>query len=156
MSKAEHLQSLGSGETNYEYDEPDKSQLETFEYEADHLQMVTFLTDEFTSLCPKTGQPDFANMAIAYIPRNLGVESKSLKLYLFRYRNHGSFHEDCVAKIMTDLRDTLDPHFIRVIGDFTRRGGISIKPVSAYFAEDCEKETLDQLIEMTDRLNYER
>lgn len=90
--------------------------------------LVTFLCPEFTSLCPKTGQPDFAKIIINYIPNEKMVESKSLKLYLFSFRNHGDFHEDCVNIILNDLKDLMDPKYIEVIGLFTPRGGISIYP----------------------------
>lgn len=89
---------------------------------------VTFLCPEFTSLCPMTGQPDFATITIRYIPDKLMVESKSLKLYLFSFRNHGDFHEDCVNIIMGDLIALMRPRYIEVIGDFNARGGISIVP----------------------------
>lgn len=90
--------------------------------------LVTFTCPEFTSLCPKTGQPDFARIIINYIPRMKMVESKSLKLYLFSFRNHGDFHEDCINIILNDLFDLMDPCYIEVIGRFTPRGGISIFP----------------------------
>lgn len=155
MSNAEHLQSLGSQGTTYEYDHPEAVQLEAFAYVGSKaLQLVGFKTDEFTSLCPKTGQPDFASIDIAYIPRDLGVESKSLKLYLFRYRNHGSFHEDCMSKIASDLVTAIDPKYLRVIGDFTKRGGIAIKPVSEYIAEDSQRPT--ELLEQYDGYRWQR
>lgn len=90
--------------------------------------LVTFTCPEFTSLCPKTGQPDFARIIINYIPRERMVESKSLKLYLFSFRNHGDFHEDCINIILNDLWELMDPRYIEVIGRFTPRGGISIYP----------------------------
>ncbi|MDR1937629.1 MAG: preQ(1) synthase [Tannerellaceae bacterium] len=83
---------------------------------------------EFTSLCPITGQPDFATLYIDYIPGRKMVESKSLKLYLFSFRNHGAFHEDCVNIIMKDLIALMEPKYIEVTGIFTPRGGISIYP----------------------------
>ena len=89
---------------------------------------VRFNCPEFTSLCPITGQPDFAEIRISYIPDVKMVESKSLKLYLFSFRNHGDFHEDCVNKIMKDLIKLMDPKYIEVTGLFTPRGGISIFP----------------------------
>ncbi len=94
--------------------------------------VVTFNCPEFTSLCPKTGQPDFATIIINYIPRQKMVESKSLKLYLFSFRNHGDFHEDCVNIIMNDLIKLMDPKYIEVRGIFTPRGGISIYPFANY------------------------
>lgn len=89
---------------------------------------VKFNCPEFTSLCPITKQPDFATIYISYIPNEKLVESKSLKLYLFSFRNHGDFHEDCVNIIMNDLIALLDPRYIEVWGKFTPRGGISIDP----------------------------
>ena len=90
--------------------------------------LVTFTCPEFTSLCPKTGQPDFARLIINYIPGERMVESKSLKLYLFSFRNHGDFHEDCINIILNDLWDLMEPRYLEVIGRFTPRGGISIYP----------------------------
>ena len=93
---------------------------------------VRFNCPEFTSLCPITGQPDFATIQIDYIPGIRMVESKSLKLYLFSFRNHGGFHEDCVNLIMKDLIKLMDPKYIEVTGFFTPRGGISIDPYCNY------------------------
>jgi 7-cyano-7-deazaguanine reductase len=93
---------------------------------------VTFNCPEFTSLCPITGQPDFATIHISYIPDVKMVESKSLKLYLFSFRNHGAFHEDCVNIIMKDLVRLMAPKYIEVLGLFTPRGGISIYPFCNY------------------------
>ena len=96
---------------------------------------VKFNCPEFTSLCPITGQPDFATIYISYVPNILMVESKSLKLYLFSFRNHGDFHEDCINVIMKDLINLLDPKYIEVWGKFTPRGGISIDPYCNYGKE---------------------
>ena len=93
---------------------------------------VEFTCPEFTSLCPITGQPDFAEINIAYIPAEKMVESKSLKLYLFSFRDHGDFHEDCVNIIMKDLVRLMQPKYIEVTGFFTPRGGISIYPYANY------------------------
>ncbi|BBH23475.1 NADPH-dependent 7-cyano-7-deazaguanine reductase [Paenibacillus baekrokdamisoli] len=93
---------------------------------------VKFNCPEFTSLCPITGQPDFATIYIAYIPDLKMVESKSLKLYLFSFRNHGDFHEDCINIIMNDLINLMSPRYIEVWGKFTPRGGISIDPYCNY------------------------
>ena len=89
---------------------------------------VTFTAPEFTTLCPKTGQPDFATLTIRYIPAKKLVESKSLKLYLFGFRNHGDFHEDVVNQIYSDLVKLLKPKYMEVCGKFAARGGISIDP----------------------------
>ncbi|MDE6317134.1 MAG: preQ(1) synthase [Muribaculaceae bacterium] len=101
--------------------------------------LVTFTCPEFTSLCPKTGQPDFAKIIINYIPREKMVESKSLKLYLFSFRNHGDFHEDCVNIIMKDLCRLMDPRYIEVKGLFTPRGGIAIYPFANYGDEEHQR-----------------
>lgn len=118
------------GDTRVKY--PDKyapEVLETFvNKHPGNDYLVTFTCPEFTSLCPKTGQPDFARILISYIPRERMVESKSLKLYLFSFRNHGDFHEDCVNIIMKDLIRLMDPKYIEVKGIFTPRGGIAIHP----------------------------
>lgn len=107
--------------------------LETFKNKhPENEYVVTFNCPEFTSLCPKTGQPDFAKIIITYIPREDMVESKSLKLYLFSFRNHGDFHEDCVNIIMKDLVRLMNPRYLEVTGIFTPRGGISIYPFANY------------------------
>lgn len=93
---------------------------------------VKFNCPEFTSLCPMTGQPDFATIYISYVPDERLVESKSLKLYLFSFRNHGDFHEDCVNIIMKDLIALMSPKYIEVWGKFTPRGGLSIDPYTNY------------------------
>ena len=89
---------------------------------------VVFTAPEFTTLCPKTGQPDFATLTIRYIPSSRLVESKSLKLYLFGFRNHGDFHEDVINVIYNDLTRLLEPRYMEVYGKFAPRGGISIDP----------------------------
>lgn len=111
----------------------DKNLLETFanQYEGRDY-FVKFNCPEFTSLCPITGQPDFATLYISYIPDKKMVESKSLKLYLFSFRNHGGFHEDCVNRILNDLVELLQPRYLEVWGKFLPRGGISIDPYANY------------------------
>ena len=107
--------------------------LETFPNKhPDNDYFVKFNCPEFTSLCPMTGQPDFATIYISYVPGERMVESKSLKLYLFSFRNHGDFHEDCVNIIMKDLIRLMEPKYIEVWGKFTPRGGISIDPYCNY------------------------
>ena len=126
-----HLQQLGK-KTEYRMDYAPEV-LETFENRhPDNDYWVQFNCPEFTSLCPITGQPDFAEIKILYIPARRMVESKSLKLYLFSFRNHGDFHEDCVNTIMKDLVKLMEPKYIEVIGLFTPRGGISIYPYANY------------------------
>ena len=122
------LKTLGSASTNYPT-KYDPSVLEAFENRFPELtQTVELECPEFTSLCPKTAQPDFAVIHISYVPDKLLVESKSLKLYLFSFRNEGSFHESCVNKIAADLFALMNPKWIKVRGDFMPRGGISINP----------------------------
>lgn len=112
------LNQLGNKNTKYSYDY-DPSLLEKIENKhQDNDYFIKFNCPEFTSLCPKTGQPDFATIYISYIPDKYMVESKSLKLYLFSYRNHGDFHEDCVNQIMIDLIRLLRPRYIEVWGKF--------------------------------------
>ena len=123
---------LGNQGTVY-HDNYNPSVLETFENKhPENEYVVTFDCPEFTTLCPKTGQPDFGHIYISYIPRQRMVESKSLKLYLFSFRNHGNFHEDCVNIIMKDLTALMDPRYIEVRGEFMPRGGISIHPFANY------------------------
>lgn len=123
---------LGNQNTHYQYNY-NPSVLETFiNKHQDNDYMVTFTCPEFTSLCPKTGQPDFAEIIINYIPDKRMVESKSLKLYLFSFRNHDDFHEDCTNIIMKDLINLMDPKYIEVKGNFLPRGGISILPFANY------------------------
>ncbi|HOV71573.1 MAG TPA: preQ(1) synthase [Dysgonamonadaceae bacterium] len=119
--------------------------LETFTNKhPDHDYWVTFNCPEFTALCPITGQPDFATIRIDYIPDAKMVESKSLKLYLFSFRNHGAFHEDCVNIIMKDLIHLMDPKYIEVTGIFSPRGGISIYPYTNYGRQGTPYEKLAQ------------
>ena len=94
----------------------------------EHDYWVSLTADEFTTLCPKTGQPDFATISIRYLPAKLLVESKSLKLYLFSFRNNGDFHEDVVNIIFNDLFKLLKPKYLEVFGKFASRGGIAIDP----------------------------
>ena len=101
--------------------------------------LVTLDCPEFTSLCPKTGQPDFGHIIIRYIPDMKMVESKSLKLYLFSFRNHGDFHEDCVNIIMKDLVQLMAPRYLEVEGIFNPRGGIRIIPFANY-ADEAHQE----------------
>ncbi|MBR5699744.1 MAG: NADPH-dependent 7-cyano-7-deazaguanine reductase QueF [Bacteroidales bacterium] len=137
----EGLQALGR-KTAYSQDY-DPGVLETFENRhPDNDYWVRFNCPEFTTLCPITGQPDFAEIRISYIPDKRMVESKSLKLYLFSFRSHGDFHEDCVNIIMKDLITLMDPKYIEVTGLFTPRGGISIWPYANYGRPGTRYETL--------------
>ena len=123
-----NVSSLGASNTNYPTDY-DPSVLEYFlNKHNDNDYVVSLDAYEFSSLCPKTHQPDFAKVVISYIPNEKMVESKSLKLYLFSFRNKGSFHEDCMNTVMKDLINLMDPKYIEVRGIFAPRGGISIFP----------------------------
>jgi len=126
---AKDLKALGSG-TVYAYDKPDATLLEHFPspFDRDVPSTVLIEAPEFTSLCPKTGQPDFATIVVEYMPNERCVESKSFKLYLGSFRMHGEFHEACVARIANDLINLLEPHHLRVTGKFTPRGGIKFWP----------------------------
>ena len=92
----------------------------------DTLYNVRFTAPEFTSLCPKTGQPDFAILVIDYVPNEWLVESKSLKLFLGSFRNHGAFHEDCTLEIARRLIKKIEPEWLRIAGYWYPRGGIPI------------------------------
>jgi 7-cyano-7-deazaguanine reductase len=94
--------------------------------QAGQTYLIRFTAPEFTSLCPVTGQPDFAHIVIDYVPRDWIVESKSLKLYLASFRNHGAFHEDCTLAIGRRIVETLDPVWLRIGGYWYPRGGIPI------------------------------
>lgn len=106
---------------------PEEAQLESVENPKKGMDyMVRFTAPEFTSLCPITGQPDFAHIVIDYIPDERLVESKSLKLFLTSFRNHGAFHEDCTVSIAKRLIDEINPKWLRIGGYWYPRGGIPI------------------------------
>lgn len=148
MSSVEtnHLKALGS-DTNYKHTGADAKLLEKFDSPFAQAKFKTkgfsrgrvlITCPEFTSLCPMTGQPDFATIEIEYTPAAYCVESKSLKLYLGSFRNMGEFHESCVARISKDLVDLLQPSQLRVQGKFTPRGGIPFWPEVMYWSEGGE------------------
>jgi len=120
------LSLLRAGETSYP-DSPADARLETFANRyPDRDYWVTFDCPEFTSRCPVTNQPDFGHIRIRYVPDQRCIESKSLKLYLFAYRNHNTFHEEAVNRILDDLVSACEPREMTVEGEFNPRGGISI------------------------------
>ena len=130
----------------------DPGVLETFAHaHPDRDYLVTLRCPEFTTLCPITGQPDFATLLINYVPDKLMVESKSLKLYLFGFRNHGDFHEDVTNIIMNDLIELMQPKYIEVKGLFTPRGGIAIHPYANWahpnfdYADTARRRLFEQL-----------
>jgi 7-cyano-7-deazaguanine reductase len=128
----EDLTLLGQSKTDYP-NSPDEARLEAFENRyADRDYWVEFDCPEFTALCPMTGQPDFGHITIRYIPDTRCVESKSLKLYLFSFRNHGTFHEEVVNRVLDDLVALLKPRRAIVKGTFNPRGGIAITAEASY------------------------
>ncbi|ADJ23579.1 7-cyano-7-deazaguanine reductase [Hyphomicrobium denitrificans ATCC 51888] len=107
--------------------DPDEAELERVANpHADTHYAARFTAPEFTSLCPVTGQPDFAHLVIDYVPNAWLVESKSLKLYLASFRNHGAFHEDCTVAIGKRIAALIEPHYLRIGGYWYPRGGIPI------------------------------
>ena len=147
MRDKENLTHLGSQNTIYKT-EYSPEYLEAFSNKhPDRDYFVKFNCPEFTSLCPITGQPDNATIYISYIPDELLIESKSLKLYMFSFRNHGDFHEDVVNTIMNDIIEKIGPKYIEVWGKFLPRGGISIDPYCNYGKKDTkwEKVAFDRL-----------
>ena len=137
---------------------PEDAILDTFDNQNQDIDyLVPFICPEFTSVCPKTGQPDFASFEIIYIPRIKMIESKALKLYLGSFRNTGVFHEDVTNRIFKDLWEAMNPKFMRVIGNFTIRGGIAIKPVVLHYAKDLYERSITmkrirELVENWDRV----
>ncbi|PAD40604.1 preQ(1) synthase [Terribacillus sp. 7520-G] len=128
----EDITLLGNKNNVYDFDYKPEV-LETFDNKHTYRDyFVKFNCPEFTTLCPITNQPDFGTVYISYIPDEKMVESKSLKLYLFSFRNHGDFHEDCMNIILNDLKELMNPRYIEVWGKFTPRGGISIDPYVNY------------------------
>jgi 7-cyano-7-deazaguanine reductase len=108
-------------------DSPDAAKLETVPNpQPGTLYLIRFVQPEFTSLCPMTGQPDFAHLVIDYVPNRSIVESKSLKLFLNSFRNHGAFHEDCTVSIAKRLVQVMKPRWLRIGGYWYPRGGMPI------------------------------
>ena len=142
------LRHLGSQGTKYQHDSPSPEILDTFiNKHQDQLYLVPFTQtrDEFTSRCPVTDQPDFARMEIVYVPNVKMVESKSLKLYFFSFRNSGEFHEDVTNRIVKDLWLVLEPKYLRVFGNFAPRGGIAIKPLVERWQDDLPVEVISKI-----------
>ena len=142
----------------YRYDHPDPAVLESFANPRPGAEWaVGLLCEEFTTLCPVTGQPDYGRLRIDYVPRDLCVESKSLKLYLMRFRNQGTFHEACANQEADDLVVAIAPAYLRVFGEFNARGGIAIHPLAVRAAEGLgtsERERCRALVEQA--LGYQR
>ena len=120
------MKELGKN-SNYNLENPNKGILDAVDNpHRDVDYCISLSCPEFTSICPITGQPDFAHLVIDYVPNDHIIESKSLKLYLFAYRNHGAFHEDCTIQIAKDLIETTNPKWLRISGYWYPRGGIPI------------------------------
>lgn len=120
-----HLTHLGK-QSKIEHD-PEKVVLDLIpDPNAENMYVTRFTVPEFTSLCPATGQPDFATLIVDYAPNKYLIESKSLKLYTFAFRNHGAFHEDVTVSIGKRLFTHVQPHWLRIAGFWNGRGGISI------------------------------
>jgi len=132
------LKHLGSGRTSYAFEEPSAAILEAFPNQyPDRDYQIRFEHPEFTSLCPKTGQPDFATIEISYIPDRLCIETKSLKLYFTAFRNHGSFMETITNKILDDLVAVCKPRQMQVVALFNPRGGTSLTVTAEYLKDDA-------------------
>ena len=132
MREREELTLLGNKVNKYRTDYAPEVLEKFANKHPDNDYFVKFNCPEFTSLCPITGQPDFATVYISYVPDKFLVESKSLKLYLFSFRDHGDFHEDVINIIMKDLVKLLEPKYVEVWGKFLPRGGLSIDPYANY------------------------
>jgi len=129
-----NLTLLNSNEKSYP-ETPEEARLEIFENKYSKRDYwITFICPEFTARCPITNQPDFGKLIIKYIPGKYCIESKSLKLYLFSFRNHGTFHEEVVNRILDDLVNACEPKKMNIEGDFNPRGGISIKVDANYIS----------------------
>lgn len=157
MSDTKNLKKLGK-KTEYPTT-PSADILETFENQhPENFYVVPFIQtrDEFTSLCPRTGQPDFARIEILYVPHSHMIESKSLKLYLFSFRDTGEFHEDVINRIFNDIWGTIAPKYLQVYGDFAARGGIAIKPFVSMFAHDLEEGDCEQIKTLLEIYNFSK
>ena len=124
---------LGSKETKYMYEGPIIEMLETFPNQYPERDYLTqFIFDEFTSLCPKTGQPDFAKITVEYVPDKLCIETKSLKVYFLAYRQERTFMETLTNKILNDCANVCSPRQMRVTSNFNARGGTFINVIADY------------------------
>jgi 7-cyano-7-deazaguanine reductase len=129
MTKKSQL--LLGKETKYQFEKPEQKTLQKVDNpHTDTDYAIRFSCPEFTSICPITAQPDFAHLVIDYVPNKSIIESKSLKIYLFSYRNHGAFHEDCTVRIAKDLISCIKPKWLRIGGYWYPRGGI---PIDIFF-----------------------
>lgn len=143
QDKTGALKTLGQGgATKYNYDSPSPEILEVFPNNfPGRPYIVSIEFPEYTSLCPVTGQPDFANIIVEYIPDEICVESKSFKLYMGSYRNHQSFMETITNNILDDFVSRLSPLWMRVKGIFSPRGGTGLHVFAEYYKEDSPQFT---------------
>lgn len=130
--QVKNLKNLGTV-SSVRYINPTREILETFPNQYPHRKYITkFIFDEFTSLCPKTHQPDFAKITIEYIPDETCIETKSLKLYYGAYRQYGSFMETLTNKILEDCMSVCSPHWMKITSEFNPRGGTHIQVIAEY------------------------
>jgi len=130
------LKNLGSAKTKYEYNNPNSSILETFPNQYSGRDYKTeFIFKEFSSLCPKTGQPDFATIKVEYIPDKLCIETKSLKVYFLSFRQYGSFMETITNRILEDCVSVCTPRWMKITSNFNTRGGTLINVEAEYKAK---------------------
>jgi len=128
-----NLINLGSKKTVYQYNNPGSHLLEVFDNQFPHRKYRTeFVFNEFTSLCPKTHQPDFATISLEYCPKDKCIETKSLKIYYLAFRNEGAFMETITNQILEDCVKVCDPHWMRVTANFNARGGTLINVIASY------------------------
>jgi len=132
-TEGQNLKQLGSNKTNYCFEYPNSTILETFDNRRPERDYnIEFIFNEFTSLCPKTGQPDFATIKVNYTPDKYCIESKSFKLYMFSYRQNGAFMETITNQILDDMVKICQPRLMKVEGIFNARGGTFINVTATY------------------------
>lgn len=134
------LKTLGSGSTAYNMEGPSASILETFPNQGEGDYLIVLDQPEYTSLCPKTGQPDYGHITVDYIPGDVCVETKSFKLYMVAYRNHRSFMETIVNDMKNHLVEVLNPKYLRVTGRFNPRGGTYNTVRAAHVRDDYKNQ----------------
>lgn len=149
------LTKLGSQGTVYSHEKPNSGILEVFKspFRLERTGKIEIVFPEMSSLCPVTGQPDFATFVIEYCPRNVCVESKSLKLYFFAWRNEGAFMEAITDRVMRDLVEVLDPWWLTVQGQFNPRGGMKLWPYREWFHPEWDQTPAEPAVVAETTLN---
>lgn len=133
----DHLKNLGTVVPYDRYNNPDPALLEVFDNPCKDRQYATeFVFTEFSSLCPRTGSPDFGTITIRYFPKDFCLETKALKIYMGAYRQHGAFMEAVTNKILDDLSNACKPYHMRIEANFNRRGGTDISVIAEYEDKD--------------------